>query len=286
MIPRPTDLYNCTTCAKIAPTMSRLHLLLASRSPRRRELVGLLGLPFEMTVADVAEDPLANEPPAVTAARLSQAKARAAPATPSRPRPVRLRSAASSCSEPGPGIRSCPNPPTAARLSAAGGRIVVILACDTVVALDGEVLGKPCDASEAIDMLRRLRGRSHTVYSAVTLLELATGRTSTDVAETRLVMRTYTDAEIATYVASGDPLDKAGAYAIQHPGFHPIARYQGCYANVVGLPLCHITRCLRAFRIEPLHDVPAACQAHTGQLCPVYATVLAGQPNQQMANDT
>jgi septum formation protein len=253
--------------------MSRPHLLLASRSPRRRELVGLLGLPCEMTVADVAEDPLANEPPAVTVARLSQAKARAAPATPSRPR------AASSCSEPGPGIRFCPNPPTAA------GRVDVIIACDTVVALDGEVLGKPCDASEAIDMLRRLRGRSHTVYSAVTLLEFATGRTATDVAETRLVMRTYTDAEIATYVASGDPLDKAGAYAIQHPGFHPVARYQGCYANVVGLPLCHLTRCLRAFRIEPLHDVPAACQAHTGQLCPVYATVLAGQLNQQMAND-
>ncbi len=206
-----------------------------------------------MTVADVAEDPLANEPPAVTVARLSQAKARAA------------------CSEPGPGIRSCPNP--------------VIIACDTVVALDREVLGKPCDASEAIDMLHRLRGRSHAVYSAVTLLEFATGRTSTDVAETRLVMRTYTDAEMATYVASGDPLDKAGAYAIQHPGFHPVARYQGCYANVVGLPLCHLTRCLRAFRIEPLHDVPAACQAHTGQLCPVYATVLAGQPNQRMAND-
>ena len=259
MIPRPTDLYNCTRCAKIAPTMSRPHLLLASRSPRRRELVGLLGLPFEITVADVAEDPLANEPPAVTVVRLSQAKARAAPATPS------------SCSEPGPGIRSCPNP--------------IILACDTVVALEEEILGKPRDASEAIDMLRRLRGRSHTVYSGVTLLEPATGRTSTDVAETRLVMRTYTDAEMAAYVASGDPLDKAGAYAIQHPGFHPVARYQGCYANVVGLPLCHLTRCLRAFRIEPPHDVPAACQAHTGRPCPVYASVLAGQPNQQMAND-
>jgi septum formation protein len=258
--------------------MSRPHLLLASRSPRRRELVGLLGLPFEITVTDVAEDPLPNEPPAVTVVRLSQAKACAAPATPSRPR------AASSCSEPGPGIRSCPNPPTAAGPSAAG-RVDVIVACDTVVALDGEILGKPCDASEAIDMLRRLRGRSHTVYSGVTLLEPATGRTSTDVAETRLVMRAYTDAEMVTYVASGDPLDKAGAYAIQHPGFHPVARYQGCYANVVGLPLCHLTRCLRAFRIKPLHDVPAACQAHTGRLCPVYATILAGQPNQQMAND-
>jgi septum formation protein len=215
--------------------------------------VGLLGLPFEMTVADVAEAPLANELPAATVVRLSQAKARAA------------------CAEPGPGIHSCPNS--------------IIIACDTVVALDGEVLGKPQDASEAISMLRRLRGRSHTVYSGITLLEPTTGRTSTDVAETRLAMRTYTDAEMAAYVASGDPLDKAGAYAIQHPGFHPVARYQGCYVNVVGLPLCHLTRCLRAFRIEPLHDVPAACQAYTGQLCPVHATILAGQLNQQMAND-
>lgn len=227
--------------------------------------MGLLGLPFEMTVADVAEVPLANELPAATVARLSQAKARAA------------------CAEPGPGIRFCPNSPTAAGPSA--GRVVVILACDTIVTLDGEVLGKPRDASEAISMLRRLRGRSHTVYSGITLLEPATGRTSTHVAETRLVMRTYTDAEMAAYVASGDPLDKAGAYAIQHPGFHPVARYQGCYANVVGLPLCHLTRCLRAFRIEPLHDVPAACQAYTGHPCPVYATILAGQLNQQMAND-
>jgi septum formation protein len=233
--------------------LSRPHLLLASQSPRRRELVGLLGLPFEMTVADVAEVPLANELPAATVVRLSQAKARAA------------------CAEPGPGIRSCPNSPTAAGPSA--GRV------------DREVLGKPRDASEAIDMLRRLRGRSHTVYSGITLLEPATGWTSTDVAETWLVMRTYTDAEMAAYVASGDPLDKAGAYAIQHPGFHPVARHQGCYANVVGLPLCHLTRCLRAFRIEPLHDVPAACQAYTGHPCPVYATILAGQLNQQMAND-
>jgi septum formation protein len=264
--------------------MNRPHLLLASRSPRRRELVGLLGLPFEITVTNVAEDPLATEPPAATVVRLSQAKARAAPATPSRPRPGRLRPTASPCSEPGPGIRSCPSPPTAVGPSAAG-RVDVILACDTVVALEEEILGKPRDASEAIDMLRRLRGRPHTVYSGVTLLEPATGRTSTDVAETRLVMRTYTDAEMVAYVASGDPLDKAGAYAIQHPGFHPVARYQGCYANVVGLPLCHLTRCLRVFRIEPPHDVPAACQAHTGRPCPVYATILAGQPNQKMAND-
>ena len=234
--------------------MSR-RLLLASRSPRRRELLALLGLPFEVTVADVAEDPLANESPAATVVRLSQAKARAAcPACPERSRGERSR-----------GTAVCAD--------------ALIIACDTVVALDGELLGKPRDAAEALSVLRRLRGRSHAVFSAVTLLEPAAGRTSSDVAETRLVMRPYSDAEMAAYVASGDPLDKAGAYAIQHPGFHPVADLQGCYANVMGLPLCHLTRGLRAWNIEPPHDVPAACQAHTGRRCPVHATILAGRLN-------
>jgi len=229
-------------------------LMLASQSPRRRELVALLGLPFEVTVADVVEAPLANETPAATAVRLSQTKARAARPT----RPERGRDVCGDFSA-GP----CPRLPAR-----------VIVACDTIVALDGEVLGKPRDANEAKSMLRRLRGRSHAVHSAVTLLNPVTGRTKTEVSETQLVMRTYTDAEIETYVASGDPLDKAGAYAIQHPGFHPVAEFDGCYANVVGLPLCHLTRCLRAFDIEPARDVPAACQAHTGRHCPVYATIL------------
>ncbi|NIU63497.1 MAG: septum formation protein Maf, partial [Pseudomonas stutzeri] len=149
-------------------------------------MLALLGLPFEVTVADVAEDPLADESPAAAAVRLSQAKARAA--------------------------RSRGRHPDA-----------LIIGCDTIVALDGELLGKPRDAAEALSVLRRLRGRSHTVFSAVTLLEPVAGRTSSDLAETWLAMRAYTDAEVAAYVASGDPLDKAGAYAIQHPGFHPVA---------------------------------------------------------------
>jgi MAF protein len=221
-------------------------LLLASQSPRRRELLALLGLPFEVTVADVAEDPLVDESPAAAAVRLSQAKARAA-------RPAR---------------------PDA-----------LIIGCDTVVALDGELLGKPRDTADALSVLRRLRGRSHTVFSAVTLLEPVAGRTSSDLAETWLAMRAYTDAEVAAYVASGDPLDKAGAYAIQHPGFHPVAELHGCYANVMGLPLCHLTRSLRAWSVEPPNEVPAACQAHTGRRCPVHATILDGRPNRPPADD-
>jgi septum formation protein len=236
MITCPSTLYNCTTYATIAPTMNGLSLLLASRSPRRRELVALLGLPFDVTTADVPEDPLADESPAQVVTRLSQAKA-------------------------------CAN--SNATVVAA-----IIVACDTVVGLDGEILGKPRDGIEATEMLRRLRGRAHAVYSAVTLLEPGTGRTRTEVAKTQLVMRTYTDAEMAAYVASGDPLDKAGAYAIQHPGFHPVASLRGCYANVVGLPLCHLTRGLRSLGVEPPHDVPTACQAHTGRRCLVYGAIL------------
>ena len=213
------------------------NLLLASASPRRRQLLALLGLPFEVAVANVAEVPRTDESPAELVVRLGQAKAQA----------VVTHSD------------------------------TVVIACDTVVALDGEILGKPRDAIEATSMLHRLRGRSHTVYSGVALLEPATGCALTDVAGTRVTMRAYTDAEIAAYVASGDPLDKAGAYAVQHPRFHPVAALQGCYANVVGLPLCHLTRCLHAWGVEPPCDVPAACQSHTGHHCTVYATTLNGQ---------
>jgi septum formation protein len=214
--------------------MSESRLLLVSQSPRRRELLSLLGLSFEVTAASVAEVPRPGESPAALAARLSQAKAGAA----------------------------------AAR------RDTLVVACDTVVALDEGLLGKPCDAAEATAMLRRLRGRPHAVYSAVTLVETASGRTVTDVAETQVVMRAYTDAEIAAYVASGDPLDKAGAYAIQHRGFHPVVELQGCYTSVMGLPLCHLTRCLRAWGIAPPRGVPAVCQTHTGHRCSVHAAIL------------
>jgi septum formation protein len=216
----------------MTPTMRGL--VLASQSPRRRDLLALLGLPFDVTAVDVAETPQPGELPAALVARLSQEKACAA---------VALLD-------------------------------TVVVACDTVVALDGDVLGKPCDAAEATAMLRHLRGRPHTVYSAITLLETTTTETLTDVAETCVVMRAYTDAELDAYVASGDPLDKAGAYAIQHAGFHPVAQVQGCYVNVTGLPLCHLTRCLRAWGIEPIRDVPTACQAYTGYACAVYAAIL------------
>jgi septum formation protein len=216
-------------------------LLLASQSPRRRELLALLGLPFKVSAPHVTETLRTDESPTALAVRLSQAKARAA--------------YFQSLSSPGPDR-------------------AIIVACDTVVVHDGEALGKPHDAAEAISMLNRLRGRRHIVQSAITLLAQATDHVLTDVAETQVMMRSYTDAEVAAYVASRDPMDKAGAYAIQHSGFHPVVELQGCYANVMGLPLCHLTRCLHAWAIEPAHDAPTACQAHIGRACPVYKSIL------------
>jgi len=148
------------------------------------------------------------------------------------------------------------------RLSRAKARMValsypesLIVAADTTVVFNGEVLGKPADEAEALAMLRRLRGREHTVLSGVTVYHPAPplsppqswgglGQAITELAESAVWMRAYTDGEVARYAATGDPLDKAGAYAIQHPNFSPVERIEGCYASVMGLPLCHLARAL------------------------------------------
>lgn len=114
----------------------------------------------------------------------------------------------------------------------------VVLAADTVVALGDEALGKPMDANDAARMLRALRGVPHNVFTGLAVARGA--QVWEDVIASQVTMRPYTDADIAAYVASDDPLDKAGAYAIQHPHFAPVARLDGCYANVVGLPLCAV----------------------------------------------
>jgi MAF protein len=233
--------------------MSEPHLVLASESPRRRALLQLLGLPFGVMVADVTERARVDETPAELVTRLSRAKADAASRAEDRSR--------AGASAPFPAL---------------------VIACDTVVALEAtnresRILGKPRDREEAAAMLDLLRGRSHLVYSAVTVLD-SVGRAATTVAETRLTMRSYTDSELAAYVASGDPLDKAGAYAIQHEGFHPVREIAGCYASVMGLPLCHLTRSLRRWRVSPATDVPTACQAYTGHRCLAKRAKLSRSP--------
>lgn len=216
--------------------MGEVRLLLASNSPRRRKLLALGGWEFDSTPSEIDESVLPAETPAAYVVRLAGEKV------------------------------------LASRGAAAPGQIVI--GSDTTVVIDGDILGKPADGTEAAAMLRRLRGRGHQVYTGIAALEPATGRMVTDLCITDVPMRAYTDDEISAYVATGDPLDKAGAYAIQHPGFQPVAGMAGCYASVMGLPLCHLTRMLRQFGTLPRSDLPGECQAFLSYDCPVYTEIL------------
>jgi MAF protein len=211
-------------------------LILASGSPRRRQLLPLLGLPFVIKATSVDERTLDGEPPTELVLRVSRAKALAVNDV----RPDEL-----------------------------------VVAADTVVALAGSVLGKPADAQEATCMLHRLRGRSHMVYSGVSIWHPASRRMISELAESVVSMREYTEEEIAEYVGSGDPLDKAGAYAIQHPGFDPVSHVEGCRLNVVGLPLCTLGRALSRFGVIVPSNVPGACQAFNQRECAVSTDIMA-----------
>lgn len=206
-------------------------LVLASNSPRRRELLALTGWPFSVMPADVDEDLRPAERPREYVLRLAQSKARA-------------------------GAKHA-------------GEAEFILAADTTVVNGKDTLGKPKDAAEAIEMLTALRGHSHQVYTGIALLRLKDGRMLTDVCVTDVPMREYSHEEIVAYVATGDPLDKAGAYAIQHPKFQPVEKLNGCYASVMGLPLCHLARNMQTFGVAPAADVPGNCQSMLNYTCPI-----------------
>jgi len=213
---------------------SFVNLILASNSPRRRQLLSLTDWEFTVSVADVDESQYENESPADYVLRLAEKKARA------------VRADADD----------------------------IILASDTTVVDGIDILGKPEDDEEAMFMLTRLRGRGHQVYTGVALLRMSDGLLLTDLCVTDVPMRDYSDEEIRAYVATGDPLDKAGAYAIQHPEFRPVAGMQGCYASVMGLPLCHVVRMMRRMDVHPGADIPSNCQKLLEYDCPVYDSIL------------
>ena len=219
------------------PVTEKAPLILASNSPRRRQLLALTGIPFVVRVADVDESQLANEFPADYVLRLAETKARAVPAEADQ----------------------------------------IILAADTTVVDGTDILGKPKDAAEAVAMLKRLRGHTHQVYTGIALLRLSDGLLLTDLCVTDVPMRDYSDEEIQAYVASGDPLDKAGAYAIQHPEFHPVARMDGCYASVMGLPVCHVILLMRKMDLQPNADFFAGCETLLEYQCPVSHAILNGE---------
>lgn len=202
-------------------------LILASTSPRRRELILVLGLAIQFVSVDVDESARANESPDELVRRLSRDKATI-------------------------GWRDAQRPDA------------IVVGADTIVSIDDTILGKPKDADDAVRMLKLLRNRAHVVYSGVTVRR--GNQAITEVATTTVHMRNYPDAEIERYVATGDPLDKAAAYAIQNGSFRPVEYIEGCFANVMGLPLCHLYRALKKFD-APVSAPDRACQEHLNIVC-------------------
>lgn len=211
-------------------------LILASNSPRRKQLLALTGWDFEVQPANVDENLLPAEHPGDYVLRLAKNKARA-------------------CAQ------------------MIGGSEIILAADTTVVDADA-ILGKPADSAEAASMLRGLRGHTHQVYTGLAVCRSRADNLVTDLCITDVPMRSYSDEELQAYIASGDPLDKAGAYAIQHPHFQPVENISGCFASVMGLPLCHLARSLQKLGIASKVDIPAQCQSALEYNCPVWQTVL------------
>jgi septum formation protein len=182
----------------------RVSLILASASPRRRELLTRAGLTVEVDPADVDERPEPGESPERYVERVARLKASA-------------------------GARRHPGRP--------------VLGADTVVVVDGEVLGKPADAEDAAGMLRRLAGRTHYVLTGVALAWQ--GQITTQIERTEVAMSAMSEDDVAWYVASGEPMDKAGAYAIQGLASRFVTRIEGSYSNVVGLPVATVVELLK-----------------------------------------
>lgn len=203
-------------------------LILASASPRRRELISRLGLPCVFCESGLDEDRIEAPQPTALAVKLARMKARSV---------------------------------------ASGVRRGVVIGCDTLVCLDGRVLGKPSDRHEARQMLLALRGRTHDVMTAAAVLEAPTGREESVVVTSRVRMHQFSQSVLNSYLDTGDSLDKAGAYGIQTAGAGLVESFSGCYFNIVGLPLCELARLVGRFGMTPDPHRPA-CTLPGGRVCP------------------
>ncbi|RMF64011.1 MAG: septum formation inhibitor Maf [Calditrichaeota bacterium] len=183
-------------------------LILASASPRRADLLKLVGLSFDVVESDLDENEETYTVPEVHVLELSQKKARKV---------------------------------------AEDIKDGLVVGADTIVVLDGQILGKPRDAEEAKDMLRLLSGKIHTVYTGFSVVDKPSGEAVSEYERTRVTFRELTDAEIADYVASDQPLDKAGAYGIQDRSALFVERIDGCFYNVMGFPLTRFYCTLQKF---------------------------------------
>ena len=212
---------------------------LASASPRRRQILGWTGIHFNFLSMDIDESEFEGENPPDYVNRLAVEKARKA----------------------------------MDELSSGG----LIIAADTTVVLEGKILGKPVDRADAAHMLTFLRNRQHEVITALVILKSGDKSLINECCISNIQMRDYTDQEIQTYVNTDDPLDKAGAYAIQHPQFNPVINFQGCFASVMGMPLCHLERNLRKLEGYPWREMQIICQNFLDYTCPIHHRVMDGE---------
>lgn len=200
-------------------------LVLASASPRRRELLAQAGFTFQVRPAHIAEDPRPGEDPIAYVVRLAREKAQAV-------------------------YRELTAQPGASASAALNS--LAVLGADTTVTIDDQILAKPLDADDAARMLRLLSGRTHRVLTGVALVTAEATEVAAEATAVRFL--SLTDEEIAAYISTGEPTDKAGAYAIQGRAARWIPRIEGCYFNVVGLPLALVTAMLEARGVRDAAD--------------------------------
>jgi septum formation protein len=212
---------------------------LASASPRRQEMLKWLQLHFNVFITDIDESTRDGETPQDYVNRLAMEKALAAE--------KKIQGAA------------------------------LIIAADTTVVLGSKIIGKPANGDEAAGMLRQLRHRTHQVITALVLLTDPGSMLSKETCISKIEMRNYSDEELSAYVRTGDPLDKAGAYAIQHPQFNPVINFKGCFASVMGMPLCHLERNLRSFEGYLPVETYKICQNFLDYTCPIHQRILDGE---------
>ena len=226
-----------------AERIAAVRIVLASASPRRRELLERLGRPFEVRPADREESARPGQGPVRAIRRIA-----------------RLKAASVAAADRSPGL---------------------VIGADTAVVLGKRILGKPAGARDARSMLAQLRGRTHQVVTALAVIENPSGTTAVSHTVTAVTMRPYSDREATAYIASGESEGKAGAYAIQGSGGRLVDAVQGCYLNVVGLPLCELQRMLAAAGLQ----VPSRCTLPDGRACPASADVPGERGQQNDAND-
>ena len=237
----PLDMFPQTHHVECVATLYRKDgyapLVLASASPRRRDLLNELGLDFQVAPSNIPEEKQESETPADMVKRLSMEKAQAV---------------------------------------AGQMKDGYVIGADSTVVMDGEAFEKPADAEDARRMLRQLRGTHHQVITGVTVIDASSGRMLTDSMASGISLRNFTDAEMEASIASGTPLDKAGAYAVQDQDFRPAESWHGCYTNIIGLPICRLLDMLREIGCQPPPGQEWPDPEGCGPTCPSRRAEMTG----------